>query len=363
MASEGYPGAYEKGRPIRGLEEAAAVPDVKVFHAGTQAGRWPGRHRRRPRARRHRPGQYDRHGQAAGLHRRQVHPLGRRLVPQGHLRQGHALRRRFPAPKVVRPGPWPDSSGNELLSSDNSLVRRESLTRRRPDCKSPDVLCTHNDSIFRGPISTLSPLTATRSVKSPLCTLCTPCITRPFFPPVPISRNSRNPSGCGGIAAASNHCSEAQPALLDPSPSLHTPPTPRSIANQSLRSKTILASFRVRTDLQPCTPPEPSAARAVPPPPLAATFFTVAFGMDTSGPFGESTSISHRLSRRSSKPTRVCSRLSSGAPSRQTPCSHANSPGRSGCFLPSCRVTPPAPDAHSSKRMLFDAIDRTGCRR
>jgi phosphoribosylamine--glycine ligase len=36
MASEGYPGTYEKGRPIRGLEEAGAVPDVKVFHAGTK---------------------------------------------------------------------------------------------------------------------------------------------------------------------------------------------------------------------------------------------------------------------------------------------------------------------------------------
>ncbi len=35
MASEGYPGPYEKGRPIRGLEEAAQVPDVKVFHSGT----------------------------------------------------------------------------------------------------------------------------------------------------------------------------------------------------------------------------------------------------------------------------------------------------------------------------------------
>src|SRR5690606_34033662 len=36
MASEGYPGDYEKRRPIRGLEEAAALPDVKVFHAGTR---------------------------------------------------------------------------------------------------------------------------------------------------------------------------------------------------------------------------------------------------------------------------------------------------------------------------------------
>lgn len=36
MASEGYPGDYTKGHEIRGLAEAAAVPDVKVFHAGTK---------------------------------------------------------------------------------------------------------------------------------------------------------------------------------------------------------------------------------------------------------------------------------------------------------------------------------------
>ncbi len=35
MASEGYPGKYERGQPIRGLDEAAKLPDVKVFHAGT----------------------------------------------------------------------------------------------------------------------------------------------------------------------------------------------------------------------------------------------------------------------------------------------------------------------------------------
>jgi phosphoribosylamine--glycine ligase len=36
MAAEGYPGKYESGQPIRGLEQAAALPDVKVFHAGTK---------------------------------------------------------------------------------------------------------------------------------------------------------------------------------------------------------------------------------------------------------------------------------------------------------------------------------------
>lgn len=36
MAAAGYPGAYEKGSEIRGLEAAAGLPDVKVFHAGTK---------------------------------------------------------------------------------------------------------------------------------------------------------------------------------------------------------------------------------------------------------------------------------------------------------------------------------------
>ncbi|WP_137127750.1 phosphoribosylamine--glycine ligase [Roseomonas sp. HF4] len=35
MAAQGYPGAYAKGSEIRGLERAAQVPGVQVFHAGT----------------------------------------------------------------------------------------------------------------------------------------------------------------------------------------------------------------------------------------------------------------------------------------------------------------------------------------
>lgn len=35
LASAGYPGAYAKGKPIRGLADAAALPNTKVFHAGT----------------------------------------------------------------------------------------------------------------------------------------------------------------------------------------------------------------------------------------------------------------------------------------------------------------------------------------
>jgi phosphoribosylamine--glycine ligase len=36
MASEGYPGPVAKGQPIRGLDAAARVPGVQVFHAATR---------------------------------------------------------------------------------------------------------------------------------------------------------------------------------------------------------------------------------------------------------------------------------------------------------------------------------------
>ncbi len=36
IASQGYPGPYVKGKVITGLAEAAKLPDVKVFHAGTK---------------------------------------------------------------------------------------------------------------------------------------------------------------------------------------------------------------------------------------------------------------------------------------------------------------------------------------
>ncbi len=42
LTAEGYPGVYRKGDVIEGIEDAALLKDVKVFHAGTakQDGRW-----------------------------------------------------------------------------------------------------------------------------------------------------------------------------------------------------------------------------------------------------------------------------------------------------------------------------------
>lgn len=37
VASGGYPGKFETGKRIEGLEDASAVPGVVVFHAGTRA--------------------------------------------------------------------------------------------------------------------------------------------------------------------------------------------------------------------------------------------------------------------------------------------------------------------------------------
>ena len=50
MAAKGYPGDYEKGTRIEGLDDAAKIEGVEIFHAGTIAkdGAYP--RQWRPRA-------------------------------------------------------------------------------------------------------------------------------------------------------------------------------------------------------------------------------------------------------------------------------------------------------------------------
>ncbi len=84
MAAAGYPGAYTRGQTVRGLDEAAQVPDVKVFHSGTAVADGQRDHQRWTRVRGHRSWQHAGRGQAQRLHRGEKDPLGRRLVPQGY---------------------------------------------------------------------------------------------------------------------------------------------------------------------------------------------------------------------------------------------------------------------------------------
>ncbi len=89
MASGGYPGHYEKGHPISGLDEAAKMEDVVVFHAGTKmqdgevvtnGGRVLGRHG---------PGRHHRGREGPRLRGRLEDLLPGRLLPHRHRPEGH----------------------------------------------------------------------------------------------------------------------------------------------------------------------------------------------------------------------------------------------------------------------------------
>ncbi|MGY4482768.1 hypothetical protein ACVWWR_001959 [Bradyrhizobium sp. LM3.2] len=92
MAAKGYPGDYQKGTRIEGLDDAAKVETAEIFHAGTVEK--DGRHPRqwRPRAQCLRARQ-DRDGSARPrLSGRRPHQLAGRLLPPRHRLAGGGSR-------------------------------------------------------------------------------------------------------------------------------------------------------------------------------------------------------------------------------------------------------------------------------
>ena len=92
MAAKGYPGAYGKGSVIEGLDEAAQVEGVEIFHAGTKAdgGRIVANGGRvlNVCAR----GKTVREAQAARLSGRRPHQLAGRLLPPRYRLAGDRAR-------------------------------------------------------------------------------------------------------------------------------------------------------------------------------------------------------------------------------------------------------------------------------
>ena len=89
-ASGGYPGPYEKGIPIEGLDDAEAKGAV-VFHAGTARDDQSRIvYRRRPRTGRHHPRRHPPAGPRRSLRSGAIHPLRRHALPHRHRRQSLA---------------------------------------------------------------------------------------------------------------------------------------------------------------------------------------------------------------------------------------------------------------------------------
>ena len=92
MAANGYPGSYARGTVIEGLDEAAQVEGVEIFHAGTKAdgGRILANGGRvlNVSARRHDGGA----GAGARLCGGRPHPLAGRLLPPRHRLAGGGAR-------------------------------------------------------------------------------------------------------------------------------------------------------------------------------------------------------------------------------------------------------------------------------
>ena len=104
LASEGYPDGAEVGRPITGLDEAAAVPGVSLAFAATALARRPVRHHRRAGAQRRRHGGRFCDRALARLPRPRRDRPGGRPVPHRHRGRRRLTRARPLTTYPVRTG-------------------------------------------------------------------------------------------------------------------------------------------------------------------------------------------------------------------------------------------------------------------
>ena len=88
MATKGYPGDYGKGSVIEGLDDAAKVEGVEIFHAGTKADGDEDSRQWRARAERLRHRQDGHRGAAARLRGGRPDQLAGRLLPPRHRLAG-----------------------------------------------------------------------------------------------------------------------------------------------------------------------------------------------------------------------------------------------------------------------------------
>ncbi len=110
MASGGYPGTFEKGFAIDGLEAAATIDDLLVFHAGTAAEGRKDCQQRRSRPRGHWPGRHRCRGHCQGVSRGGADFLAGGAVSNRHRQKGAGK-----ITSAVRP--WSIDPGWQLFRS------------------------------------------------------------------------------------------------------------------------------------------------------------------------------------------------------------------------------------------------------
>ncbi len=147
MATKGYPGDYGKGFVIEGLDDAAKIEGVEIFHAGTRCRRRQDSHQWRARAERLRHRQ-DRHRSAAArLCSGRPHQMAGRFLPPRHRLAGggagEALAHRPLCSKSLSVG----VSGRRQMAGSNCVAsKRDGANQQKlssPLCKNISVFPKH----------------------------------------------------------------------------------------------------------------------------------------------------------------------------------------------------------------------------